>query len=141
MKSDFLQLYFQSSFDNQQKTLFEALGSPIKQKRKASNIAEQLNFNLTTMTPSTRKSEEDNSISSFDGNVVKVPCEVPEEITKRLLNAKSKAKPPVSNFHVGCLVETTDGNFHEGFNVEFLDSRHHTIHAEQAALSQVLQNK
>ena len=118
----------------------EAMGSPVKLRKGITKGKEELQtMDFTLMTPSTRKSDEQ-SVSSYDGNVVKSQCDVPEEILKRLENAKSKARSPISEFKVGCLIETTDGHFHEGFNVEFNDTRHSTIHAEQAAISQALLN-
>jgi cytidine deaminase len=62
--------------------------------------------------------------------------DIPQLMTLLLPNAAAYAKPPVSNFHVGCVSRGRSGNLYFGTNLEFAgEALSFTVHAEQSSVA------
>lgn len=67
--------------------------------------------------------------------------DVPALMTLLLPAAAAFAKPPVSNFHVGCVSRGLSGNLYFGTNVEFAgEALSFTVHAEQSSVANAWMN-
>ncbi len=62
--------------------------------------------------------------------------DIPQFMTTLLPRAAEYARPPISNFHVGCVARGLSGALYLGANVEFAgEALSFTVHAEQSAIS------
>lgn len=69
-------------------------------------------------------------------DVARVGIDVPTLMTMLLPTAAAYAKPPVSNFKVGCVARGLSGNLYFGTNVEFAgEALSFTVHAEQSSVA------
>ena len=67
--------------------------------------------------------------------------DISELMTLLLPNAAAFAKPPVSNFHVGCVSRGLSGNLYFGTNLEFAgEALSFTVHAEQSSVANAWMN-
>jgi cytidine deaminase len=67
--------------------------------------------------------------------------DVPSLMTVLLPAAAAYAKPPVSNFHVGCVSRGLSGNLYFGTNLEFAgEALSFTVHAEQSSVANAWMN-
>src|SRR5215216_5933503 len=67
--------------------------------------------------------------------------DIPQLMTMLLPAAAQFARPPVSNFKVGCVSRGLSGNLFLGANVEFAgEALSFTVHAEQSSISNAWMN-
>lgn len=67
--------------------------------------------------------------------------DIPRLMTMLLPAAAAFAKPPVSNFHVGCVSRGLSGNLYFGTNLEFAgEALSFTVHAEQSSVANAWMN-
>ena len=67
--------------------------------------------------------------------------DIPRLMTMLLPTAATYARPPVSNFKVGCVSRGLTGNLYLGANVEFAgEALSFTVHAEQSSVGNAWMN-